>query len=77
MRVVMSLSDRVTVLDRGKRIADGPPSEIQRDPAVLDAYLGSRAARVDLGTEPEMVRGGDRCGGRNSAPEPHVPERSA
>ena len=40
MAMVMSLCDPVIVLDRGAPIAEGPPLEIQRDPAVLDAYLG-------------------------------------
>lgn len=40
MTVVMGISDHVVVLDYGRRIADGPPAEIRRNPAVIRAYLG-------------------------------------
>jgi ABC-type branched-subunit amino acid transport system ATPase component len=42
MRVVMSVADRVVVLDHGAEIAQGPPEEIVRHPAVIEAYLGSK-----------------------------------
>ncbi len=47
MRVVMNLCQRVTVLDFGETIASGPPQEIHRHPAVLEAYLGREDALAD------------------------------